>query len=107
MVAADLVHGPTSIGGSAVLGGQNNSAEARFGEAIILWCTHTTGITATPVILTEVAILCSEVEAAGDNCAALEARADIQMLPLIKGGVTRRTDHIGFKGLVVLEPCGF
>jgi len=85
VIAANLIHGPARISRAAGLSWENDGAETGFGEAVVLGCPYTTGVTPTAVIIAEIAVLCGQIQTTRYHRAALEAGADIQVLPLVKG----------------------
>ena len=86
VIPPDLVHGPPRICRTAVLGRENNSAETRCGEAVVLGCADSTRITTTAVVLTEIAVLGCQIETSAGHCATLYTGADIEVLPFLEFG---------------------
>ena len=70
---------------------QDHRAETGSRETIVLGGTHTAGVTTTSVVLAEIPVFGSEIEAATDNGTTGSTGADVEVFPFVELGITGGT----------------
>ena len=87
VIAANLVHGPSTIRRPAMLRRQDDRAETGRGEAVVLGCPYTAGVATASVVLAKIAVLGSQVETSTDNGTTSNTRADVEVFPVVELGI--------------------